>query len=114
MRAPFRPSHPSASFPPLPQAAAAQAAYEEALAEPDIVSGGAQAALAHRAECEAGLARCAILAGEVDKGMELAGASASPQLLAQCAELLDRRQHPKEVGGCLLWCCWCCHSEACQ
>ena len=74
------------------------ALYQQALAEPDLVTGGAAAAHQRRAQCEAGRARCSILLGYVEQGMELAAASGSADLVLECAALLDQAQHAKEVG----------------
>ncbi|EFN57870.1 hypothetical protein CHLNCDRAFT_143342, partial [Chlorella variabilis] len=80
------------------QVGAAMALYQQAVAEPDLVTGGAAAAYQRRAECEAGMARCSILLGDVEQGMELAAASGSADLVLECAALLDQAQHAKEAG----------------
>lgn len=90
-----RPLWCAAAAPPFrwpPQAEAAAALYRQALAAPNLAaSGGAVSpdVLQRRADCTAGLARCSILLGEVERGMELAAASGSSPLLLQCAALLE-------------------------
>ena len=96
----------------LPQVEAALGAYEQALAAPDLtVSSGVPGAAERAAEARAGLARCAILLGDVERGMELAAAGGSRELLLQCAQLLEGEGRAKEVGGGVAGCepglaCW--------
>lgn len=96
---------------------AALGAYDQALSAPDLtVSSGAPGAAERAAEARAGLARCAILLGDVERGMELAAEGGSQELLLQCAQLLEGEGRHKEVGwrrslelervGCL----WCRHA----
>lgn len=74
------------------------AAFEQALSAPDLtVSSGAEGAAERRTEARAGMARCAILLGDVERGMELASEGGSQQLLLQCAELLEGEGQRKEV-----------------
>ncbi|KAL4434272.1 hypothetical protein ABPG75_000713 [Micractinium tetrahymenae] len=83
------------------QVEAATALYQQALAAPDLAaSGGAISAdvLQRRADCTAGLARCSILLGDAERGMELAAASGSAPLLLQCAALLEGQQAGKAAG----------------
>ncbi len=99
-----RPLWCAAAAPPFrwpPQAEAAAALYRQALAAPDLAaSGGAVSpdVLQRRADCTAGLARCSILLGEVERGMELAAASGSSPLLLQCAALLEGQGAGKAAG----------------
>lgn len=74
------------------------AAFELALSAPDLtVSSGAAGAAERRAEARAGVARCSILLGDVERGMELAAEGGSRDLLLQCAELLEGEGRRKEV-----------------
>lgn len=89
-------SKPLANLPP--QAEAALASYQQALEAPDLSpSSGVEGAAERRALCGAGLARCSILAGDVERGVELAAAAGAPGLLLQCAELLEAQGQAKQV-----------------
>lgn len=80
------------------QVEAAMAAFEQALSAPDLtVSSGTVGAAERRAEAWAGMARCSILLGDVERGMELANKAGSEELLLECAELLEGEGRPKEV-----------------
>ena len=96
------------------------AAFEQALSAPDLtVSSGAEGAAERRAEARAGMARCAILLGDVERGMELASEGGSQPLLLQCAELLEGEGWRKEVRWLGLWveaqgywaCAWWCRQQ---
>lgn len=81
------------------QTEAALAAYQRALSAPDLtLSSGVPGAAERRATCQAGVARCCILAGDAERGVELALADGSEALLLQCARLLEREQLPKLVS----------------
>lgn len=83
------------------QVEAARSAYQQALSAPDLtISSGVEGAEARRAEAQAGLARCHILLGDAERGMELAVAGGSADLLLQCAELLEAEQQPKQARRC--------------
>jgi tetratricopeptide (TPR) repeat protein len=82
------------------QAEAALAVYQQALTAPDLNAAAGSSTAA--ADCQGGLARCSIAAGEVERGMQLAVESDSPELLLQCAELLEGQQQAmqvREAGG---------------
>lgn len=97
---PARPAMPNAHPCPCPQVEAALATYQQALSAPDLtLSSGLEGAAERHAQCMAGLARCSILAGDVERGVELAAAAGAPELLLQCAELLETQEQPKQVGG---------------
>lgn len=82
------------------QVEAAMAAFEQALSAPDLtVSSGSAGAAERRAEARAGVARCTILLGDVERGMELTAEVGSQELLLQCAELLEGEGRSKEVRG---------------
>mgnify|MGYP001810478930 CR=1 FL=1 len=73
--------------------------YQQALEAPDLSEEGPSGeGRQRRAECLAGLARCSIMQGEAERGMELAAASGSTALLVQCAELLEGQGLDKQVG----------------
>lgn len=81
------------------QVKAAAAAYRQALSAPDpAATNGLAGAAAWRAECQAGLARCCILSGDEEGGMELAAAAGSPDLLLQRAALLEGERQLKHAG----------------
>ena len=78
------------------QVEAALALYQQALDAPDLsaAAGGSAAA----ADCRGGVARCSIVAGEVERGMQVAADSGSRELLVQCAELLEGQQQTMQVS----------------
>ena len=77
------------------QVEAALAMYQQAFEAPDLdaAAGGSTVAT----DCQGGMARCSIMAGDLERGMQLAAGSGSRELLLQCAELLEGQQQAMQV-----------------
>ena len=77
------------------QVEAALAMYQPAFEAPDLdaAAGGSTVAT----DCQGGMARCSIMAGDLERGMQLAAGSGSRELLLQCAELLEGQQQAMQV-----------------
>ncbi len=55
----------------------------------------------HQRLCQSGLARCAIGSGDLRRGIQLAHKLGQPQLMKQCAALLEENKVPPDLDlGC--------------